>query len=95
MKEELFDRLEDFISLNEAQLIAGDQISRKTASQLLISLSATRLGSTKAWNTVEAMFLRALEREHAAVKQGSLKPHQCLQKSELLTLSHALSKRRV
>lgn len=45
IKEELFKRLELYLNSNIGKLMEDNDMNRKTAQQLLISLSATKLGS--------------------------------------------------
>lgn len=59
MKEELFNRLEEYLDKNQRSL--EEQITRKSAQQFLVSLSATKLGSMKAWRIAENLMQKSLE----------------------------------
>lgn len=62
IKEELFKRLEQYLDFNEAMLMEG--VNRKAAQQLLISLSATKLGSPKTWRIAESVLQKCLLKEN-------------------------------
>ena len=73
----------------------SDGMTRKAAQQIIMSLSATSLGSPETWNISERLLTKTLEFENEKLKCGEMQKSSALNKQELLGLVFSLTKRRV
>jgi hypothetical protein len=93
VKTELFTRLEEYLDINQGNLV--ESISRKSAQDFLVSLSATKLGTMKSWNIAENLMQITLEKESKLIAEGRMQKGDSISKLEVLGVIHGLTRRKV